>query len=68
MEIVFVDTTAFYSLQTKKDKNHIKARKFINSVLLKKNITLITTDYILCETLNLINVRLGHHKAIHFLD
>ena len=71
MEKVFIDTSALYALMTPKDKFYNSANEYLESVIKKsdkKDITLITTDYVICETLNLINIRQGHKEAIEFLN
>lgn len=57
---VIVDTSAYFALIDSKDTNHSKALHFV-----KNNVhPLVTTNYIIVETLNLINQRLGHKFAI----
>ena len=60
--LVFVDTSAWYALVDKSDHDH---RSALNSV---RNLThpLITTNYVLDETLTLIKVKLGPRIAIEF--
>ena len=60
--LVFVDTSAWYALVDKSDRDHTSA---VTSV---KKLTrpLITTNYILDETVTLIKVKLGPRIAIDF--
>jgi len=60
--LVFVDTSAWYALVDKSDRDHTSA---VNSV---RNLTrpLITTNYVFDETLTLIKVKLGTRIAIDF--
>jgi len=60
MNVVLVDTSAYYALFDATDKNHNKAIAF-----LKTNIyPLATTSLVVIETLNLVNARLGHDQAV----
>lgn len=60
MNVVLVDTSAYYALFDSTDKNHNKAITF-----LKTNIyPLATTSLVVIETLNLVNARLGHDQAV----
>lgn len=60
MDSVFVDTSAFYAVFDKSDKNHIKAVNF-----LKKNESpLVTNNLVVIETINLANARRGHEDAV----
>lgn len=55
MKRVFVDTGAWYALVDRKDPVHGIAVEFLNS----NTIPLVTTNFILDETVTLINKRLG---------
>jgi uncharacterized protein len=60
MDSIFVDTSAFYAVLDKSDKNHIKAVNF-----LKKNVfPLVTNNLVVIETVNLANARRGHEDAV----
>jgi predicted nucleic acid-binding protein len=62
IENVFIDTSAFYALMDRSDSYHEKAKK-LWSFLLDKNISFKTTNYIIIETLALIQSRLGFEAA-----
>lgn len=62
MEKIFVDTSAFYAMVNRGEKNHKKIAGFIEK---KKNL-LVTTNFIFAETLSLITKRLGKNIAIKF--
>ncbi len=71
MEKVFIDTSAFYAIATPADSFYKPAKDYlelINDELDTYETILITTDYIVCETLNLLNMRQGNKKAIQFLE
>ena len=55
---IFVDTSAFFALLDRDDANHKKAKDVWNKVINPENV-LITTNYILVESLALIQHRLG---------
>lgn len=56
---VFVDTSAWYALATATDVNHSQARNF----LAEPN-TLVTTNFIIDETITLTRVRVGYKSAL----
>jgi len=60
MNAVFVDTSAYYALFDKTDKNNPQAINFLKT----NTFPLVTTSLIVIETINLANARLGHEKAI----
>lgn len=62
IENVFIDTSAFYALMDRSDRYHEKAKK-LWAFLLDKNSSFKTTNYIIIETLALIQSRLGFEAA-----
>lgn len=63
---VFVDTSAWFALNSRKDQHHKQARDFIAS--LKHNpVLLLTTDYVVDETLTLLRFKVSHREAAAFL-
>jgi len=62
IENVFIDTSAFYALMDRSDSYHEKA-KLLWAFLLDKNSSFKTTNYIIIETLALIQSRLGFEAA-----
>lgn len=62
IENLFIDTSAFYALMDRSDSYHEKAKK-LWAFLLDKNISFKTTNYIIIETLALIQSRLGFEAA-----
>ena len=64
---IFVDTSGLYALIERKDPHHIAARKAV-AKLVRVGKTLVVTDYIVAETLNLANARSGAHVAIRVMD
>lgn len=57
---ILMDTSAYFALTDKRDIFHHDALNFIK----ENTLPTLTTDYIIAETLNLINQRLGHYYAI----
>lgn len=63
---MFVDTSAFYALADRSDRNHKTAKAYYESIIGEKR--LITTDHVLVECWVLIGSRLGRDKALAFWD
>ena len=57
-ERVFIDTSAFYALMDRSDSNHERAAVLWAS-LLEKDLHLFTGNYVIIETLALLQGRLG---------
>jgi uncharacterized protein len=55
---IFIDTSAFYALLDRDDENHQKAKSVWVGLLRNEN-TLITSNYVLVETVALLQHRLG---------
>ena len=55
---IYIDTSAFYALVNKKDEYHKNAQK-VWSEILKNGNTLFTSNYVLVESIALIQHRLG---------
>ncbi len=60
LRAILTDTSAYFALADRTDRNHRSAIDFVE----ENEIPLVTTDLIVVETLNLVQVRLGHSKAI----
>jgi len=58
---IFVDTSAWFSLFDKRDASHKQANEFYET----NNIPLITSNFILAETLTLVRSRLGNPSSIN---
>ena len=61
-EPIYVDTTAFYALMDRADCYHQSAKELWPS-LLKDSISLRTSNYVVSESLSLIQHRLGYKAA-----
>ncbi len=64
---LFVDTSAWLALNDKNDQYHNKAA--VKSIEIKKHkIELITSEYIIDESITLIRYRVSHRAAVIFGD
>ncbi len=63
---IFIDSGAFLALEDESDQYHDSAIQFREKVLRKSSYELITTSYILDETLTLLRFRLGIRASIGF--
>ena len=63
---IFIDTGAFLALEDESDQYHDSAIQFREQVLRSSSYELITTSYILDETLTLLRFRLGIRASIGF--
>ncbi len=66
--MIFVDTSAFLALVNEKDNNHVVAKQFLEEIKngkirVKK---IITSDYIIDETLTRIRYSVGHKEAVEW--
>jgi len=67
--LIFVDTSAFYALEVEDDINHKKARNFLfNELRTGKYGALVTSDYVLDETLTLLRIRYDPETALKFYE
>jgi hypothetical protein len=64
---IFIDTSAFYAINDRSDKNNPVAAK-IYSDLIKKEYQFVLTDHIVSETATLLRRRLGYNQSVNFLD
>ncbi len=62
MERVFIDTSAFYALMDKSDRFHADSAKTLK-FLLNNEFELITTNYVVLETVALLQNRIGFEPA-----
>lgn len=64
MKPLFVDTGAWYALADRDDAHHAEASEFLAASARP----FLTTSYVLIETVNLVNARLGHACAARFIE
>ncbi len=60
--LIFTDTSAWYAYVDKSDLYYLAAVQFINTL----TVPLVTSTYVLDETVTLIKAHLGHHAAVRF--
>ena len=65
--MIFIDSSAFYLVVNKSEKLHNIARKTFSKIVLGNSV-IITSDYIIDETLTLISKKWGKYYAIEFWD
>ena len=63
MEAVFVDTSFWFTLANRKDSNHARAKTLLEAC---RDTPLITSNFVISETLTLILSRKGHPYAVAF--
>lgn len=61
---IFVDTSAFIALTDKSDRYHKLAKDFVTNELHK--FRQITSNFIICETLNFLRTRVSYRASIQF--
>lgn len=61
----FVDTSAWYALYDRDDRNHEAVARFWHEIGGKAS-TLYTSDYVFDETVTLLRTRVGHAVALAF--
>jgi len=66
--MIFVDTSAWYALEVEDDSNHSSAKTFLDQLKRGRYGSLLTTDYVLDETLTLLLLRRGSDPALRFID
>jgi predicted nucleic acid-binding protein len=66
--MIFVDTSGWYATEVEDDTNHSLATDFLKKIVSNRYGALVTSDYVLDETLTLIRARRGVKVAIQFLE
>jgi predicted nucleic acid-binding protein len=61
--LIFVDTSAIYALADSADPRHVEAKRLLSSLVERSEI-LVTHNYILVESIALIQNRLGANAAL----
>lgn len=67
--MIFVDTGAWYSTEVEDDDRHLQATGFMKKDLASNSYgVLVTSDYVLDETITLLRTRRGIKPAVDFID
>jgi len=64
---VFVDTGAFIAMTDADDANHKAAAAFYRSSK-EKGMRFVTTNFVICETMNYLRSRVSHQVAVLFRE
>ena len=64
---VFIDTGAFIALIDADDENHKAATSFYK-VSAEKGSRFVTTNFVVCETMNYLQARISHKVAVAFRE
>jgi hypothetical protein len=64
---LFVDTGAFIALTDADDENHKAAAAFYRNAK-EKGTRFVTTNFVVCETMNYLGVRISHPIAVLFWE
>lgn len=64
MEAIFVDTSGWFALLSLRDQYHHRAKEYLRQT----SLPLVTTNYIVAETVNLLMSRENHNLAVTFLE
>ena len=65
--LTFVDTSGFYALLVKSDEHHAEAVRWLSEAK-AKGVAAVTTDYVVDETVTLLQARGCRHLVAVFLD
>ncbi len=64
---IFIDTGAFIALTDADDRYHTVAKRFYKEIK-QKGGRFLTSNYVVCETLNYLRARLSHDIAVSFRE
>jgi predicted nucleic acid-binding protein len=64
---IFIDTGAFIALTDSDDENHVAAKAFYKDAK-GKGTKFITTNYVVCETMNYLQAKISHKVAVVFWE
>ena len=66
--MIFVDTSAWYALEAEDEITHEKVQQFLADIATGKHGVAVTTDYVLDETMTLLQSKKGLEAAVTFID
>lgn len=64
---IFVDTSAFIALVDATDRNHQPAKRCYHEIM-QSGSRLISSNFVICETLNYLRTRISYRVAIEFRE
>ncbi len=64
---LFVDTGSFIALTDADDENHKPAAAFSRNAK-ERGTGFVTTNFVVCETMNYLKARISHHSAVLFRE
>ena len=62
LDKIFIDTSAFYALLDRADPNHKEASS-LWALLMNNNFTLVTSNYVVSDTMKLLQKKIGYEAA-----
>ena len=62
---IFIDTGAFIALTDADDENHKPAKMYYKNAI-EKGTRFLTTNYVVCETINYLRAKISHSVAMIF--
>lgn len=65
--MIFVDSSAWIALSNTRDQHYVKAKTIFNR-LLQQRMQIVTTDYVIDETVTRLRYDLNHSVAVKFLN
>lgn len=68
MEKILIDTSALYALKNESDHFHLQSLEIYKNIMNSGEYILVITNFILCEFLNLANMRNKHSFAVDCLE
>jgi len=66
--LIFVDASAWYALEVEDDENHASALALMEELRRGRYGALVTSDYVLDETITLLRMRWGAEQSVRFAD
>jgi predicted nucleic acid-binding protein len=64
---IFIDTGAFIALTDADDDNHTAARNYYKDSV-EKGTKFITTNFVICETMNYFRAKISHNVSVIFRE